>query len=229
MQKSERMLKQLEYGLIIDHDTLFLDTIEKMIILADSHRDKLKDSYKEATHMMLTTAMVQSPTKNYAAHLFLPEFSDFINHELESLPMYIREREELMTDFGTQLPVVTAHKQVEWFLAKLPNNRYSFEDFEGKEVMIKDLEMDTIITLIKQLGTVNIIMVPNADMAARIMTEFKDFTVIIPDYWHNSVIIDEYRLFKYQELLDKHELQDNIELLKFDPIARYNELNIAFG
>lgn len=226
---SKRILSGSEKGLIIDKDTLYMDSIGRALGLVTKYREYLKPFYYDHTKLQLISVLVSNPDDYYVDLLFTDEGAVFISvEELDALETYDRTDPDLLTDMGFNISSFKAHN-VKWFVLKEEANKNSYEVFKEKEIVLPELDIDNILSIIKA-NNISIIIAPTAEIVSRLATELKDITIVYPTYGTNmKEAVEGAFFFKYHYTLDKYEVENQLEILNYNPLGRFVSSAIAMG
>lgn len=235
MELSSRILNSNEKGLILDLDTFYMDSINRIFKVAEMFPDKLKEQFRDLTKYQLIAELVNCEDDSYFNFLFdtssHQELQSYLFDEQSDkyIPFYSeREDEDFYTDFGYNLESFSIHP-LTWFVCKEKNNPNSYEPFADREIVLDSMELDDIIDIVKTNG-ISIIVVPSAEMVVRLATELSDVTIAYPTYGTNMIeAVPGAMFFKYYRVLDEHEEKNKLEVVKYNPIGRYLKDIVAMG
>jgi hypothetical protein len=235
MELSNRILSSHERGLIIDFDTIYMDSINTILSIAENNLDKLLPDFAGYTKRQLMGALVYNINEDPFGMLFKEEFVETLRRNNSNgdgdliIDSYDRTDNDCYTDFGNVIDTFVSHP-ITWFLCRDKRNTKSYAPFKDREINLYDVtDMDDILDIIR-VNNISIIVVPTAEMVSRLATELKDVTIVYPSYGSNmKEFIPNTFFFKYHEVLDKYEMLNKLEIISYSPIGRFESYEIAMG
>jgi hypothetical protein len=209
----DRMMNKKETMLIVDHDTLFFDSIHRVMKIANKVPQYVKDTFKmdemfshwKLLYYLLTCEITLPFTESCIDILFKKEHvKDVVTRFLlesskEFISMYDRTfydgqeySEIFLSSFGVATLTNPTHGSTSGSaniaitkkILKSRNNQFIYPGFENRTLTVSDLNPKTIMEMVKK-EQATMVVVSNFTIASYLIEHCEKLTIIIPDYPFN--------------------------------------------